>query len=689
MPKVLLLDDDAQFRRLAAPALAARGFEVLEAPKGRVADRIIAESRPDIVVVDGLLPDTSGIEWIERLRRNDDDLPVVFLSAFFRDIATFKRLTQELGVLRVEHKPIAPEAFAAELAELVGVATPASIPPKPPPPGPSGTEDKPVDEDVYFVPMSVEVDLDEAYDTEPPKDFAELHAHYVANLPQTLDSLLGAVVESRRATGERRLLEAARLEAHQVAGTAGSFGFERIGAAASRIEYILVEALAGRPADWSVVDGALAILSGQGDVAQVSPAAPRLMAPVELDDERCTLLPRILVVDDDPALVEYLESALVSGVHVVLGASDVASAVRLAVDEEPAVALVGTPFGHPDRTAELMASLRERAPGLPIGIVSIEGDTEARRHAASLGADVFLSHPIDDDSLLGAVERLEAKNSPRPPRVAIQRELAGALGAALDATAVDPCIVSTLDALLGAARPDAIVLAADDDTLERCRILRASPAGQDAAIIFVGDVISPHDALLAGADSIVASDEEDAAALIASRAERVRCARRFAGIDPLTQLPTRRVLAASLRAALSSAHRRGRSYTLVALRLQGLEVLHREHGPGAAERALLGLGRLLRSRFRLGDLRGRFTDDTFVLGFAGVDAETMAPVVRRMQQELAALAFAAPSGERFRVSSSAGLAGFPEAGDDLRALLRTAERRAILAGDGGIALREL
>ena len=88
-PTILLLDDDTQFRTSVTPALEAFGLRVLSATKGSIARALIDEEEPSLLVVDGLLPDTNGIAWIEALRADGFQTPIIFVSAFYRDLTTF------------------------------------------------------------------------------------------------------------------------------------------------------------------------------------------------------------------------------------------------------------------------------------------------------------------------------------------------------------------------------------------------------------------------------------------------------------------------------------------------------------------------------------------------------------------------------------------------------------------------
>jgi two-component system response regulator len=80
---VLLLDDDTQFRSSVTPALEAFGLRVLSATKGSIARALLQEEQPTLLIVDGLLPDTNGIVWIEELRHDGINIPIIFVSAFF------------------------------------------------------------------------------------------------------------------------------------------------------------------------------------------------------------------------------------------------------------------------------------------------------------------------------------------------------------------------------------------------------------------------------------------------------------------------------------------------------------------------------------------------------------------------------------------------------------------------------
>jgi len=80
-PRVLVVDDEVAIRELVGTALRYEGFAVEVAATGRDALSAIAAFRPALVVLDVMLPDHDGLEVLRRLRRDGEDVPVVFLTA--------------------------------------------------------------------------------------------------------------------------------------------------------------------------------------------------------------------------------------------------------------------------------------------------------------------------------------------------------------------------------------------------------------------------------------------------------------------------------------------------------------------------------------------------------------------------------------------------------------------------------
>src|ERR671934_1897685 len=79
--RVLVVDDEPSITDAVATALRYEGFETREVATGRAAEKAIDEFRPDLVVLDVMLPDLDGFEIARRLRDGRHRTPVIFLTA--------------------------------------------------------------------------------------------------------------------------------------------------------------------------------------------------------------------------------------------------------------------------------------------------------------------------------------------------------------------------------------------------------------------------------------------------------------------------------------------------------------------------------------------------------------------------------------------------------------------------------
>jgi two-component system, OmpR family, response regulator len=88
--RILVVDDDEPLRELLRAALTHEGYEVTEVATGRAGLEMAGAGLLDLVVLDINLPDVDGFELCHRLRRDGNDVPVIFLTA--RDARTDLRM---------------------------------------------------------------------------------------------------------------------------------------------------------------------------------------------------------------------------------------------------------------------------------------------------------------------------------------------------------------------------------------------------------------------------------------------------------------------------------------------------------------------------------------------------------------------------------------------------------------------
>ncbi len=83
LPKILIVEDEAPIRTLISFACAGAGFEVESCDSVIAAQALLDSQKPDLILLDYMLPEISGVEWLEKLRSDEKTrhLPVIMLTA--------------------------------------------------------------------------------------------------------------------------------------------------------------------------------------------------------------------------------------------------------------------------------------------------------------------------------------------------------------------------------------------------------------------------------------------------------------------------------------------------------------------------------------------------------------------------------------------------------------------------------
>lgn len=115
--KVLIVDDDPDIRRLVGDFLRREGLLVESAEDAAAMDAVLARVRPDVIVLDLMLPGEDGLSVCRRLRARDDTVPILVLSAKSDE---FDRvLGLEMGADDYLVKPFGPRELLARVRALL------------------------------------------------------------------------------------------------------------------------------------------------------------------------------------------------------------------------------------------------------------------------------------------------------------------------------------------------------------------------------------------------------------------------------------------------------------------------------------------------------------------------------------------------------------------------------------------
>jgi two-component system phosphate regulon response regulator PhoB len=117
--KILIVDDEDAIREMIKVALELAGFQCLEAATAMDAMPLIVDERPDLLLLDWMMPEVSGIELLRRVRRYDvtKDIPVILLTAKAEEQNAVQAL--DSGADDFITKPFKPRELIARIKSLL------------------------------------------------------------------------------------------------------------------------------------------------------------------------------------------------------------------------------------------------------------------------------------------------------------------------------------------------------------------------------------------------------------------------------------------------------------------------------------------------------------------------------------------------------------------------------------------
>ena len=125
-PQVLLVEDEPAQREVLAYNLEAEGYEVRRAENGEEAMLLLAEAKPDLIILDWMMPFMSGLEVCRQIKTREDtrDIPIIMLSARSEEVDAVRGL--ETGADDYVIKPYALKELMARVRTQLRRTRPAA-----------------------------------------------------------------------------------------------------------------------------------------------------------------------------------------------------------------------------------------------------------------------------------------------------------------------------------------------------------------------------------------------------------------------------------------------------------------------------------------------------------------------------------------------------------------------------------
>lgn len=662
---ILLADADHQLVTMLKSLLTGRGYVTSQEESGRAVLEHIGKERPSLVIIGEQLTDIDGIGLIVKIRKSHPDVKLAFISNEWREADLYQQLTKDFRVELIVHRPLKPSLFAAQIDSQLRHQQAIRIA--------AGSEQE-------------------------EKTFLTLRSRFAEVLPTRLSLISDAIELATTNSTNKDLTAEARRLAHNLKGTASSCGFELVGEAASHLERAIVQIQNNGFDDvlaaWSEVMLLFEAVSHQAQV-ELKNNIPTQSQLDKLADD--SAMAKVLLVGSE--FFSEGKEALQSGLPIkVIAASSPHDALNKATATVLDAVIIDMDTA-PQESINLARDLRGITgyESLPLAFISKGAAPEDRIATTHAGASIFLDKPINTNTLNQGIEYLLGVRGGGRHRVLVIDDdedfstiIAHALGkeGMLVKVLNDPTgVMQAMENFL----PDLVlldVMMPGISGFEVCRRLRGTSRWQDVPILFL-TAETELDARLAafdaGGDDYLPKPVAPVELLtrVKVRLERARLLRDRADRDILSGLLLRRAFMEQLNALISEAERYKLVFSLALLDVDHFKKVNDTYGHLAGDRVLSHLGQLLKRRFRVEDLRGRWGGEEFIVAFRHEGKETTIGALHRVLEELKSTEFSGDHGEIFNVSFTAGMSSYPDDGRTLEDLVHVSDQRLYLGKECG------
>jgi len=696
--RILHAEQDESVASLLKMLFVARGHEVEQTATGTVAVEKLIASEYDLIVVGDQLEDIDGIGMIVKLRQINSQVPIVFIAKVWRDARIYQQLVKELQVALVIHRPIKAGLFGAQLESIFDPQNTLSL-------GELGPEEA---------------------------TLRTLQANYLRVLPERVFKLKEAISLSKANPSlANHLVEAIRL-AHNLKGTATSCGFGILGESAGSLEKALGAikdgGLSHYDVAWEEIDLILKLVTTNAHAIAENPSSKvdkRAFASLESPDDRVLTLPPLVDESGLPALPEdnFDTFDMSSAVRVLVVSKEAPASFRKFRDDSKAHAvqviccqeksealdiaqklsldavLIDIDTAQPGPSLNLARELRSlpNYDSLPVAFLSTSKQQKYIEDSTHAGASLMLEMPFAPNILDDAIDYLVNARQGGRPRILLMDDDVEFTETVAATLGQEGMLVRSINEpgdimqSLHDYHPDLVLLNITMPLVsgyDICRIIRQDPHYQDLPILFLTSQTGLETRLAAfeaGGDDYLPKPVARVELLtrVKVRLERARLLKDRANKDVLTGLLIRRAFMEELQDMAEESQRNDLIFSLALIDVDHFKHVNDTYGHVAGDQVLSQFGQLLRKRFRVEDVRGRWGGEEFVVAFRHIHKDTARGALQRALEELRLVNFNGDRGEDFGITFSAGLVSYPDDGRELESLIKIADHRLYRAKELG------
>jgi diguanylate cyclase (GGDEF)-like protein len=675
---ILLIDSVSSYREEVAQQLEQLGYHTVEAENGAQALAAFVKSPFDMVVMDNDLPDQSGMDLTSALRDVDKKIKVLLIvDPIFSEEEN--RSVNRTGVCKFVRGPISPGHLVQQVLGFLSNGGSAKSQTTP--------SESPSSSGEYIGLRTNVIHGDRTLEAH----IKEVRRDYQEKLPGELQRLQKTLIAAREnPTSEN--LEAVHTIAHTLHGTAGTLGFDEISDLVGFIDGEIKQLIDGKLPSaeiWREIFHAF---------TQAETVPERLSLVISIEPHTNNIA-TILVADKDEQIISKIAEEAHNRCIDVRGAWTKSRAMEWAAAGKLDGAILDISFAGSEHIISFIERIKniEQMKDVPIALMSDDCSVENRVVAAHAGATHFLTRPPPTDDLAEVVQQFIVAKEQLTYRVLVvddDEPFREHIGAILRESGFSVTTLGEPKKIMEMAelyKPDIMlldVMMPDISGFDVCKMLRSTTTWKDIPILFLTAEADPKirlECFRAGGDDYIKKPvlKEELLARIDVRTERIRLYKERADKDALTSLPSRRAFIDLFKLRIAEGRRYNRPVSLCLLDIDHFKYVNDTYGHLTGDRVLASLGKLLASRFRAVDIRGRWGGEEFTVVFYNEGRDTAKLILSRLLEEFQHIEFEGDHGEKFFCTFSCGIAELPFDGRTIDDLFRIADERLYVAKESG------
>lgn len=511
------------------------------------------------------------------------------------------------------------------------------------------------------------------------KKLEKLHrmqADYAAQLPGKVSAMDELWKSAQNEAEENESFATLKTVAHNLAGSAGTFGYADVGDIAKALELILSDCGDGARRTAGEIAAITALIAEIKELVRRQPKTERvsLALPVGRQMQKSPAGQLIYVVEDDELLAREIHDQLIHYGYEAEVFND-RIAAEAAMQKRSPVAMVvdlNLPEGPLAGANMIEQYKRISRDDVPLVFISARDDWAARLAVVRAGEGTYLTKPIVFGELLDRLELLTVQQDEEPYRVLLVDDdllLANRYALALDAEGMSAKVVTEPSNLLidiSEFQPDLILMDVympSCSGLEAAAVIRQKHELLSTPIVFLSTEVNLRgqlEALQLGGDDFLQKpiSDDHLVTAIKIRIQRFRNLRAYMQLDTLSGLLNHAALKMRLESEVQRALRQSSTLVFAMLDLDHFKNVNDSYGHPVGDEVIKSISRLLKQRLRKSDIVGRYGGEEFAVILPDTSLRSAQHVLDELREQFSLIKHQGKPGS-FTCTVSVGLASVP------------------------------